>query len=81
MRGFLLNFGVYYATRAALGLPFEWRWAIVLSCIIHNVVVPGEAVGHMFHLGCKEMGFLNQESGNFYVGALFLTSNKKCTSN
>ncbi|KAA8516946.1 hypothetical protein F0562_017236 [Nyssa sinensis] len=23
-RGFLLNFGVYYATRAALGLAFEW---------------------------------------------------------
>ncbi|KAJ6923876.1 hypothetical protein NC652_017253 [Populus alba x Populus x berolinensis] len=25
VRGFLLNFGVYHATRAALGLPFEWR--------------------------------------------------------
>ncbi|EOY09631.1 Homogentisate prenyltransferase isoform 3 [Theobroma cacao] len=24
VRGFLLNFGVYYATRAALGLPFQW---------------------------------------------------------
>ncbi|KAJ4705493.1 homogentisate solanesyltransferase, chloroplastic-like [Melia azedarach] len=24
VRGFLLNFGVYYATRAALGLSFEW---------------------------------------------------------
>ncbi|VVA15293.1 PREDICTED: homogentisate [Prunus dulcis] len=24
VRGFLLNFGVYYATRAALGLQFEW---------------------------------------------------------
>ncbi|XP_027069415.1 homogentisate solanesyltransferase, chloroplastic isoform X1 [Coffea eugenioides] len=24
VRGFLLNYGVYYATRAALGLPFEW---------------------------------------------------------
>lgn len=24
VRGFLLNFGVYYATRTALGLPFEW---------------------------------------------------------
>ncbi|XP_026413878.1 homogentisate solanesyltransferase, chloroplastic-like [Papaver somniferum] len=24
VRGFLLNFGVYYATRAALGLAFEW---------------------------------------------------------
>ncbi|GLT62069.1 hypothetical protein SLA2020_347340 [Shorea laevis] len=24
VRGFLLNFGVYYATRSALGLPFEW---------------------------------------------------------
>jgi homogentisate solanesyltransferase len=30
VRGFLLNFGVYYATRAALQLPFVWspsiRW-------------------------------------------------------
>ncbi|XP_031282504.1 homogentisate solanesyltransferase, chloroplastic [Pistacia vera] len=25
VRGFLLNFGVYYATRAALGLSFEWN--------------------------------------------------------
>ncbi|KAG2447805.1 hypothetical protein HYH02_007262 [Chlamydomonas schloesseri] len=28
VRGFLLNFGVYSATRAALGLPFEWSPAI-----------------------------------------------------
>lgn len=28
VRGFLLNFGVYYATRAALRLPFEWSPAI-----------------------------------------------------
>ncbi|KAL6555486.1 putative homogentisate phytyltransferase 2, chloroplastic [Orobanche gracilis] len=27
--GFLLNYGVYYATRAALGLTFEWRaWVL-----------------------------------------------------
>ncbi|PWA79187.1 hypothetical protein CTI12_AA207460 [Artemisia annua] len=25
VRGFLLNFGVYYAVRAALGLTFQWR--------------------------------------------------------
>ncbi|GAB4851482.1 Probable homogentisate phytyltransferase 2, chloroplastic [Ancistrocladus abbreviatus] len=29
VRGFLLNFGVYYATRAALGLPFEWSYPVV----------------------------------------------------
>ncbi|XP_043692471.1 homogentisate solanesyltransferase, chloroplastic [Telopea speciosissima] len=28
VRGFLLNFGVYYATRAALGLTFEWSAAV-----------------------------------------------------
>lgn len=28
VRGFLLNFGVYYATRAALGQPFTWSTAI-----------------------------------------------------
>lgn len=29
VRGFLLNFGVYYATRAAIGLPeFTWSPAI-----------------------------------------------------
>ena len=29
VRGFLLNFGVYSATRAALGLPFQWSPAIL----------------------------------------------------
>jgi homogentisate solanesyltransferase len=29
VRGFLLNFGVYHATRAALRLPFEWNPAIL----------------------------------------------------
>jgi 1,4-dihydroxy-2-naphthoate octaprenyltransferase len=29
VRGFLLNFGVYYATRAALQLPFEWHPSIM----------------------------------------------------
>lgn len=28
VRGFLLNFGVYHATRAALGLPFQWRLVV-----------------------------------------------------
>ncbi|KAI8562023.1 hypothetical protein RHMOL_Rhmol03G0002900 [Rhododendron molle] len=28
VRGFLLNFGVYYATRAALGLTFEWSFPV-----------------------------------------------------
>ncbi|GMP87131.1 hypothetical protein CsSME_00039645 [Camellia sinensis var. sinensis] len=29
VRGFLLNFGVYYATRAALGLTVEWSLPVV----------------------------------------------------
>nr|AKM76565.1 AT3G11945-like protein [Geranium incanum] len=29
VRGFLLNFGVYYATRAALGLTFQWSSPVV----------------------------------------------------
>ncbi|XP_020978891.1 homogentisate solanesyltransferase, chloroplastic-like isoform X2 [Arachis ipaensis] len=33
VRGFLLNFGVYYATRAALGLAFEWR-VVFFYCFI-----------------------------------------------
>ena len=28
VRGFLLNFGVYYAAREALGLPFAWSPAV-----------------------------------------------------
>ena len=32
VRGFLLNFGVYHATRSALQLPFEVR-AISLACL------------------------------------------------
>ena len=31
VRGFLLNFGVYYATRAALGLT-EFRWSPAIGC-------------------------------------------------
>lgn len=35
VRGFLLNFGVYYATRAALGLPFQWSPSIVfITCFV-----------------------------------------------
>lgn len=29
VRGFLLNFGVYSATRAALGLDFQWSPAVL----------------------------------------------------
>jgi homogentisate solanesyltransferase len=31
VRGFLLNFGVYSATRAALGLEFAWSPAIMCA--------------------------------------------------
>ncbi|WIA37816.1 hypothetical protein OEZ86_014677 [Tetradesmus obliquus] len=35
VRGFLLNFGVYYATRAALQLPFEWHPSIIfITCFV-----------------------------------------------
>ncbi|KAG1675030.1 hypothetical protein FOA52_002687 [Chlamydomonas sp. UWO 241] len=35
VRGFLLNFGVYYSTRAALGLPFAWSPAIgFITCFV-----------------------------------------------
>mmetsp|Transcript_71798 Transcript_71798/g.126784 ORF Transcript_71798/g.126784 Transcript_71798/m.126784 type:complete len:374 (+) Transcript_71798:47-1168(+) len=33
VRGFLLNFGVYYATRAMLGVPFGWSYTtIFMTC-------------------------------------------------
>jgi len=35
VRGFLLNFGVYHATRAALGLSFQWSPAIAfITCFV-----------------------------------------------
>ncbi|KAL3701182.1 hypothetical protein R1sor_019204 [Riccia sorocarpa] len=35
VRGFLLNFGVYYATRAALGLSYQWSSSIVfITCFV-----------------------------------------------
>ncbi|KAL2641978.1 hypothetical protein R1flu_009565 [Riccia fluitans] len=35
VRGFLLNFGVYYATRAALGLSYQWSPSIVfITCFV-----------------------------------------------
>mgnify|MGYP001806718844 CR=1 FL=1 len=43
VRGFLLNFGVYSATRAALGLPFEWspavRWGVACARVCVCVCV------------------------------------------
>ena len=37
VRGFLLNFGVYFATRAALGLPqFQWSPAIRCARAAHS---------------------------------------------
>ncbi|KAJ9554876.1 hypothetical protein OSB04_009490, partial [Centaurea solstitialis] len=32
VRGFLLNFGVYYAVRDALGLTFKWRLVLLVLC-------------------------------------------------
>jgi homogentisate solanesyltransferase len=29
VRGFLLNFGVYYAVKEALGIPFAWNRAVI----------------------------------------------------
>jgi homogentisate solanesyltransferase len=29
VRGFLLNFGVYYAVREALSIPFQWNPVVV----------------------------------------------------
>ena len=37
VRGFLLNFGVYYATRAALGLPYQWSPSILFITIFVTV--------------------------------------------
>ncbi|VAH09952.1 unnamed protein product [Triticum turgidum subsp. durum] len=35
VRGFLLNFGVYYATRAALGLAFQWSSPVAfITCFV-----------------------------------------------
>jgi len=37
VRGFLLNFGVYHATRAALGLPFVWSPPIAFITIFVTI--------------------------------------------
>lgn len=37
VRGFLLNFGVYYATRAALGLAFQWDPPILFITVFVTV--------------------------------------------
>ena len=39
VRGFLLNFGVYSATRAALGLPFQWSPSILCAAPFPPVAV------------------------------------------
>ncbi|KAG0611423.1 hypothetical protein M758_7G140000 [Ceratodon purpureus] len=37
VRGFLLNFGVYYATRAALGLSYEWSPSVIFITLFVTV--------------------------------------------
>lgn len=37
VRGFLLNFGVYHATRAALGLPFQWSPPIAFITVFVTI--------------------------------------------
>ena len=58
VRGFLLNFGVYHATRSALHLPFEvrrrgaftsYRALLLSSCL---AVEPGH---HLHHLLCDDV--------------------------
>lgn len=42
VRGFLLNFGVYYATRAAMNVPFSWSYPtafITCFCTVFAVVI------------------------------------------
>eukprot|EP00913_Durusdinium_trenchii_P030828 g28873.t1 len=42
VRGFLLNFGVYYATRAMLGVPFGWSYPtifITCFCSVYALVI------------------------------------------
>ncbi|GMH42026.1 hypothetical protein BSKO_09945 [Bryopsis sp. KO-2023] len=44
VRGFLLNFGVYYATRAALGLSFQWSPAIIFITMFVTVYATAIAI-------------------------------------
>lgn len=37
VRGFLLNFGVYHATRAAIGLPFQWSPPIAFITVFVTI--------------------------------------------
>lgn len=37
VRGFLLNFGVYHATKSALGVPFTWSPPIVFLAVFMTV--------------------------------------------
>lgn len=42
VRGFLLNFGVYFATRAALGLT-EFQWSPAIGCeTLNPIAVPSD---------------------------------------
>eukprot|EP00887_Chlorella_sp_A99_P001803 scaffold19.g1803.t1 len=44
VRGFLLNFGVYHAARAALGLPFKWNPAITFITAFVTVFATAIAI-------------------------------------
>lgn len=44
VRGFLLNFGVYHAVRAALGLPFTWSPPIAFITLFVTLFATGIAI-------------------------------------
>ncbi|KAB2631482.1 homogentisate phytyltransferase 2 [Pyrus ussuriensis x Pyrus communis] len=55
VRGFLFNFGVYYATRAALGLQFEWRFEISTFATklgVRNIAFLGSGLLLLNYVGC-----------------------------
>ncbi|KAF5941256.1 hypothetical protein HYC85_022423, partial [Camellia sinensis] len=56
VQGFLLNFGVYYATRAALGLTFEWRKGVKWT------VGNGNNVNVWKDWWCGDKAFMDLES-------------------
>ncbi|KAH7512331.1 hypothetical protein FEM48_Zijuj12G0079300 [Ziziphus jujuba var. spinosa] len=52
VQGFLLNFAVYYATRAALGLAFEWRWIRNFVILISDVVESDQTIASYISINC-----------------------------
>jgi homogentisate solanesyltransferase len=58
VRGFLLNFGLYYALREALSLPFRWNPAVLFMSTFMTIFASVIAITKVSRIDDSQMNFV-----------------------